>query len=92
VIKGLGGRETERGLLNLYLATFVLTEFADASFIAVNIVTTMILARDTEFSRQLDAKIAPSEGFGRGFFAPRLRSEFSLKRHSARTSSEAYLP
>jgi hypothetical protein len=47
VIKGLGGREAERGLLNLYLAIFVLTEFADASFVAANIVTAMILARDT---------------------------------------------
>ena len=33
-------------MLNLYLAIFVLTEFADASFVAVNIVTAMILARD----------------------------------------------
>ena len=46
MIKGLGGREAERGLLNLYLAIFVLTEFADANFVAVNIVTAMILARD----------------------------------------------
>jgi hypothetical protein len=37
VIKGLGGREIERGLLNLDLAIFVLAEFADASFVAVNI-------------------------------------------------------